>query len=121
MKRKATKPNNPRDPCTPRRRRFPHFKNKRAPRNSYESRDARAALPQNCSIRRLSSRRNFENGTSVPEQDTDVLCPKAGRETYLGQDTNEILLCRVKPTSVPRQPNCSSEADRPEVPYGERI
>ena len=50
-----------------------------------------------------------------------MLCPKAGRETYLGQNTNEILLCRVKPTSVPRQPNCSSEADRREVLYGERI
>lgn len=39
--------------------------------------------------------------------------PIAGGKTYLYQDAIEILLCRVKPTSVSRQPNCSSEADKP--------
>jgi hypothetical protein len=46
--------------------------------------------------------------------------PTGEPETYLCKNANEIFLCRVKPTSVPRQPNCSSDARQPEVLYGER-
>jgi hypothetical protein len=50
---------------------FPAKINRRP--DSCESLDARAALPQNCSLTTLSAMIHFGNSTSVPVAPTDVL------------------------------------------------
>jgi hypothetical protein len=55
-----------------------HHTNKKRASDSFESLDARAALPQNCSLRNVSPKLIFVNGPSGLELPTDVLSHDIG-------------------------------------------